>query len=159
MPLTKLRQYLDSRNIKYLVVSHSVAYTAQGIAALVHLSGKKLAKTVIVKIDGVLAMAVVPASMHVDLELLRAAAGAELVELATEQEFQNAFPDCETGAMPPFGNIYDMPVYADCRLAEHQEITFTAGSHRELMRMNWTDLVRLVEPQITNLTQRMEVAA
>jgi Ala-tRNA(Pro) deacylase len=159
MPLTKLRQYLDFHNIKYLVVSHSIAYTAQGIAALVHLSGKKLAKTVIVKIDGALAMAVVPASMHVDLDLLRAAAGASIVELATEKEFKDAFPDCETGAMPPFGNLYQMPVYADGCLAGQEEITFNAGTHRELMRMTWADLSRLVQPQIVNLTQRAAFAA
>jgi len=159
MPLTKLREFLDSQHIKYMVISHSVAYTAQGIAALVHLSGKKLAKTVIVKIDGVLAMAVVPASLHVDLDLLRTAAGASLVEVATEQEFKDAFPDCETGAMPPFGNLYDMAVYADARLATHEEITFNAGTHRELMRVGWADVVRLVEPQITNLTHRPAVAA
>jgi Ala-tRNA(Pro) deacylase len=159
MPLTNLREYLDSHHIKYLVISHSTAYTAQGIAALVHLSGKKLAKTVIVKVDGVLAMAVVPASMHVDLDLLRAAAGAASVELAGEQEFKNAFPDCETGAMPPFGNLYGMPVYADAKLAEYEEITFNAGTHRELMRMNWGDMVRLVDPLITHLTQPIELAA
>jgi Ala-tRNA(Pro) deacylase len=159
MPLTKLREFLDSRNIKYLVISHSVAYTAQGIAALTHLSGKKLAKTVIVKIDGVLAMAVVPASLHVDLDLLRTAAGAGAVEVATEQEFKDAFPDCETGAMPPFGNLYAMPVYADASLAENEEITFNAGTHRELMRMGWRDLTRLVNPQIVNLTHRPVVAA
>jgi Ala-tRNA(Pro) deacylase len=159
MPLTKLREVLDSRNIKYLVISHSVAYTAQGIAALVHLSGKRLAKTVIVKIDGVLSMAVVPASMHVDLGLLRAAAGAGLVEVATEQEFKDAFPDCETGAMPPFGNLYDMPVYADASLGENEEITFNAGTHRELMRMAWADVARLVDPQITNLTHQAVAAA
>jgi len=159
MPLTKLREFLDSHHIKYLVISHSVAYTAQGIAALVHLSGKKLAKTVIVKIDGVLAMAVVPASLHVDLDLLRAAAGASLVEVATEQEFKDAFPDCETGAMPPFGNLYDMAVYADASLAQNEEITFNAGTHRELMRMAWADVARLVEPQITNLTHRAVAAA
>jgi len=159
MPLNKLREFLDSHNVKYLVISHSVAYTAQGIAALMHLSGKKLAKTVIVKIDGVLAMAVVPASMHVDLDLLRAAAGGGLVEVATEQEFKDAFPDCETGAMPPFGNLYDMPVYADASLAEHEEITFNAGTHRELMRMAWADVARLVDPQIINLTHRAVAVA
>jgi len=157
MSLTKLREFLDSNKVKYLVISHSIAYTAQGIAALVHLSGKKLAKTVIVKIDGVLAMAVVPASMHVDLDLLRALTGANMVELATEREFKDAFPDCETGAMPPFGNLYDIPVYADENLAEHEEITFNAGTHRELVRMAWDDMARLVEPQLANLTQR-EVA-
>ena len=159
MPLTKLREFLDFRHIKYLVISHSVAYTAQGIAALVHMSGKKMAKTVIVKIDGVLAMAVVPASLHVDLDLLRAATGARVVEVATEQEFKDAFPDCETGAMPPFGNLYDMPVYADASLAENEEITFNAGTHRELMRMTWADLARLVDPQITNLSHRAVAAA
>jgi Ala-tRNA(Pro) deacylase len=158
MPLTNLREFLDSRNIKYLVISHSVAYTAQGIAALVHLSGKKLAKTVIVKIDGVLAMAVVPASFHVDLDLLRSVTGARVVELATEREFKDAFPDCETGAMPPFGNLYDMAVYADASLAEQEEITFNAGTHRELVRMAWDDLVRLVNPLVINLTHRPAMA-
>jgi len=159
MPLTTLRQFLDSHNVKYMVISHSIAYTAQGIAAMVHLSGKKLAKTVIVKIDGILAMAVVPASLHVDLDLLRSATGAAIVELATEQEFQNAFPDCETGAMPPFGNLYDMPVYADESLAAHEEITFNAGTHRELVRMAWADMARLVNPQVLNLTHRTAAVA
>lgn len=159
MPLTKLREFLDSHQVKYMVISHSIAYTAQGIAALVHLSGKRLAKTVIVKIDGVLAMAVVPAAVHVDLDLLRALTGASVVEIATEQEFKDAFPDCETGAMPPFGNLYDMTVYADKNLAEHEEITFNAGTHHELVRLAWADMVRLVEPQIANLTQRELAAA
>jgi len=159
MPLTNLRSFLDSHNIKYLVISHSVAYTAQGIAALVHLSGKKLAKTVVVKTDGELAMAVVPASVHVDLDLLRMAAGARVVELATEREFQDAFPDCETGAMPPFGNLYGMAVFADASLAEYDEITFNAGTHRELLRMAWEDMLQLVKPTVTNLTRRPEIAA
>jgi Ala-tRNA(Pro) deacylase len=152
MPLTNLREFLDSHHVKYLVISHSVAYTAQGIAALVHLSGKRLAKTVIVKIDGTLAMAVVPASHHVDLGLLKTSTGANKVELATEQEFKDKFPDCETGAMPPFGNLYGMTVFADESLAHNEEITFNAGTHRELVRMDWQDLVRLVKPSIIGLT-------
>src|SRR5215472_15456644 len=152
MPLSKLRSFLDSHNVKYLVISHSLAYTAQGVAALAHVSGKKLAKTVIIKVDGSLAMAVVPASLHVDLNRIRALAGARIVELATEREFKGAFSDCETGAMPPFGNLYGMKVYADSNLASHEEITFTAGSHRELVRMDWEDLVRLVNPTIDDLT-------
>jgi Ala-tRNA(Pro) deacylase len=159
MPLSKIREYLDSQSVKYMIISHSIAYTAQGIAALVHLSGKKLAKTVIVKIDGVLAMAVVPAALHVDLDLLRSIAGALNVELATEQEFQRAFPDCETGAMSPFGNLYDMPVYADQSLAAYEEITFTAGTHRELLRMAWADMVRLVQPQVVTLTHHVAAVA
>lgn len=152
MPLSKLRKFLDSHHIKYLVITHSPAYTAQGIAALTHVSGKKLAKTVIVKIDGILAMAVVPAPLHVDIEQLRSLTGACTVEIASEQEFKDAFPDCETGAMPPFGNLYDMPVYADASLAENEEITFNAGTHHELLRMRWNDLVRLVKPLVASLT-------
>ena len=154
MPLSKLRDFLDSNNIRYLVISHSLAYTAQGIAALTHVSGKRLAKTVIVKIDGILAMAVVPASEHVDLDRLRALTGAGAVQVASEREFKDAFPDCETGAMPPFGLLYDMPVYADASLAENEEITFSAGTHRELVRMSWDDMARLVNPTIANLTHR-----
>ena len=153
MPLNRLREYLDSHNIRYLIFSHSLAYTAQGIAALMHISGKELAKTVIVRIDGDLAMAVVPASRHVDLSLLKRAVGAQAVELASEQEFKDKFPDCEAGAMPPFGNLYGMAVYADESLTSNEEITFNAGTHRDLLRMDWADLVRLVEPRIIQITK------
>jgi len=159
MPLSKLRSFLDSHHVKYLVISHSLAYTAQGVAALAHVSGKQLAKTVIVKIDGILAMAVLPASFHVDLERLRKLTGARVVELASENEFKNAFPDCETGAMPPFGNLYDMPVYADVTLAENEEITFSAGTHRELVRMDWDDMLHLVNPTVHELAYHPSVAA
>jgi Ala-tRNA(Pro) deacylase len=153
MPLNKLREFLDAHNIKYMIFSHSLAYTAQGIAALTHISGKELAKTVIVRIDGDLAMAVVPASCHVDLPLLKQAAGAREVTLASEQEFKDRFPDCEAGAMPPFGNLYGIAVYADESLTRNREITFNAGTHRELLRMDWVDLVRLVEPRIIQITK------
>ena len=159
MPLSKLREFLDSRNIKYLVISHSLAYTAQGIAALAHVSGKKLAKTVIVKIDGVLAMAVIPASEHVDLNQLRTLTGAKTVEIATEREFKDVFPDCETGAMPPFGNLYEMPVYADISLSQFEEITFSAGTHRELVRMRWADMARLVNPTVDKVAYQHAAAA
>jgi Ala-tRNA(Pro) deacylase len=159
MPLSKLREFLDSHNIKYMVLSHSLAYTAQGVAALAHVSGKKLAKTVIVKIDGVLAMAVIPASEHVDLVRLRTLTGAQTVEIATEREFKDAFPDCETGAMPPFGNLYDMSVYADLSLSENEEITFSAGSHRELVRMRWNDMAQLVNPTVDRLAYQHAAVA
>src|ERR1035441_3768673 len=151
MQLTKLREFLDSRHIKYLVISHSVAYTAHGIAALTHLSGKKLAKTVMVKIDGILAMAVVPAPAHVDLDRLRALTGAQVVEIATEREFKDAFPDCETGAMPPFGNLYDMCVYADASLAENEDITFTACTRREVCPRGGDDMDGVVTRRVAAL--------
>jgi Ala-tRNA(Pro) deacylase len=159
MPLSKIREFLDSHRVKYMVISHSLAYTSQGVAALAHVSGKKLAKTVIVKVDGILAMAVVPASEHVDLNRLKRLTGGDCLGIASESEFQNAFPDCELGAMPPFGNLYDMSVYADASLAENEEITFSAGTHRELVRMNWEDMLRLVNPTIAELTYpRLAVA-
>ena len=159
MPLSTLREFLDSHNIKYMVISHSLAYTAQGVAALAHVSGKRLAKTVVVKIDGILAMAVIPASCHVDPDRLRRLTGAQNVEIASEREFKDAFPDCETGAMPPFGNLYDMAVYADASLAANEEITFSAGTHRELVRMNWDDMLQLVNPTVDTLTYQRSVVA
>jgi Ala-tRNA(Pro) deacylase len=148
MPLNKVRAFLDTHGTKYVVISHSKAYTAQGIAAISHISGRTLAKTVIVKLDGDLAMAVLPACYQVDLEALRAATGVRTAELATEREFKQFFPDCETGAMPPFGNLYSIPVYVDEALAEDREIAFNAGSHYELIKMSYRDFDRLVKPEV-----------
>jgi len=158
MPLSRLKEFLDRNKIKYIVISHSVAYTANGIAALTHIPGKELAKTVIVRIDNVLAMAVVSASQHVDLAQLKAVTGARNVELATESEFTDKFPDCETGAMPPFGNLYGIDVYADESLARDKEISFNAGSHRELVRLAWDDFKRLVHPKVMKLAAVKRVA-
>ncbi len=119
MPLSMLREFLDRNRIRYTVISHSVAYTAQGIAALTHTPGRELAKTVMVMVDGRLAMAVVPASFRVDLYRLKKYLGAETVELASENEFRDHFADCETGSMPPFGNLYGMDVFVDQTLAEN----------------------------------------
>ena len=152
MPVNRLKLYLDSFGIQYVVISHSRAYTAQGIAALAHVPGRELAKTVIVKMDGRFAMAVVPASRHVNLAQLQDLVHANSLELASEQEFTTMFPDCETGAMPPFGNLYDMPVFADESLTHDKEIAFNAGSHRELIRLSWTDFSRLVEPVVLSFT-------
>jgi len=151
MPLSKLRAFLDQNQIKYLVISHSVAYTAQGIAAVTHTPGRELAKTVMVMIDGRLAMAVVPASCRVDLARLKRHLRVDSVELATEAEFRDQFPDCETGAMPPFGNLYGMDVFADQSLALDKEIAFNAGSHRELVRMSFGDFRNLVGPVLIQL--------
>ncbi len=148
MPLTKVKAFLDAHGTKYIVISHSKAYTAQGIAAISHISGRELAKTVIVKLDGDLAMAVLPASYQVDLDSLRRATGVREAELATEREFKQHFPDCETGAMPPFGNLYGIPVYVDETLAEDREIAFNAGSHYELIRMAYKDFDQLVKPEV-----------
>ena len=151
MPLNRIREFLDRHDVRYTVISHSVAYTAQGIAALAHIPGKELAKTVIVNIDGRFAMAGVPASMQVDLSLLKEAAGASSIDLPSELEFKSSFPDCEAGSMPPFGNLYNMTVYADESLAGNKVIAFNAGSHRELVRLVFEDFLRLVTPKLVPL--------
>ena len=116
-----------------MVISHSKAYTSQGIAAIAHIPGQELAKTVIVKLDGALAMAVLPASYQVDLLALKKVVGVNEAALASEREFKQHFPDCETGAMPPFGsNFYGIPVYVDETLTRDHDIAFNAGTHLEL---------------------------
>jgi Ala-tRNA(Pro) deacylase len=148
MHINKVRTFLDEQHVKYVVISHSKAYTAQGIAAISHISGKELAKTVIVKLDGALGMAVLPASFQVDLLALKKAVGVREAALASEREFKEHFPDCETGAMPPFGNLYGIPVYVDETLAEDREIAFNAGSHYELIKLSYADFERLVKPVV-----------
>ena len=148
MPVQALREYLDSHLVKYVVIQHSRAYTMQEVASATHISGRELAKTVIVEIDGRLAMAVLPASQNVELEQLRDALGAQRVTLAREDVFRDRFPECEPGAMPPFGNLYEMDVYVADTLAEDEEIGFNAGSHTELVRMSYRDFDRLVQPRI-----------
>jgi len=148
MPVQMLKEYLDYHLVKYVVITHSPAFTMQEIAAATHIPGKELAKTVVVNIDGRLAMAVLPASQQVDLELLREQLGAREVTLAREREFRDRFPDCELGAMPPFGNLYDMDVYVADTLTEDEEIAFNAGSHSQLVRMSYQDYERLVQPEV-----------
>ncbi len=151
MPLSTLRKFLDQNNIKYLVISHPVGYTAQDTAAQAHVPGKELAKTVMVFVDARLAMAVVPASSRLDLSKLKKHLGAEVVELASEPAFRDRFPDCEIGAMPPFGNLYGMDVFVDEILAFDKEIFFNAASHRELVRLSFADFRQLVKPVLTSL--------
>jgi Ala-tRNA(Pro) deacylase len=146
MPETRLKDFLDKEHVKYVTIGHSPAFTAQEVAAEAHVPGKELAKTVIVKVDGELAMIVVPASEQVHLDSLQHNLGAHTVELADEDEFREAFPDCETGAMPPFGNLYGMPVFVSQVLREDDEIAFNAGSHSELIRLPYAEYERLVHP-------------
>ena len=159
MPLTSLRQYLDKHNVKYTVISHSPAYTAQGIVALAHISGKEMAKTVMVKLDNKLVMTVLPASFRVDLGLLKKATGATVAELAAEDEFKDRFPECETGAMPPFGNLYGFDVIVDQSLTKDEEIAFNACSHRELIRLAWRDYEGLVNPRVVRIAAGRAAAA
>lgn len=152
MPARKLKQFLDANNIKYISIKHSPAFTAQEVAHTAHIRGKDLAKTVIVKIGSDMAMAVLPAKNLVDLDLLREVTGIEDVELAGEKEFKNLFPDCEIGAMPPFGNLYGMQVFVAEPLTKDKEIAFNAGTHSELIKMAYEDFERLVKPKIVKFS-------
>lgn len=154
MSVSSLREYLDKNGIQYTVISHSPAFTAQGIAALAHVPGQELAKTVMLKLDGELAMAVLPASFRIDLTSLEEEAEVKRAELASEEQFRDAFPECETGAMPPFGNLYGLEVLADESLTHDKEIVFNACSHRELIRMTWADYQRLAKPKILRFAAR-----
>ena len=148
MAVQRLKDFLDEHQVKYVLISHSRAFTTQEIAAATHIPGKELAKTVIVDVDGKTAMAVLPGSQKVDLALLRDALGAERVALAKEAAFRDRFPECDLGAMPPFGNLYGMPVYVADSLTEDEEIAFNAGSHTQLVKMAYRDFERLVQPEV-----------
>jgi Ala-tRNA(Pro) deacylase len=152
MPVRKLKEFLDREKVKYVSIVHSTAYTAQEVAASAHVTGKELAKTVIVELDNRMAMAVLPANRKIVLQDLREVTGCEEVRFASEEEFQKRFPDCETGAMPPFGNLYGMEVYLAASLTENEEIAFNAGSHTEAMRMPFKDFERLVKPKVLSFT-------
>lgn len=155
MPVTRIKEFLDENKIEYVTIQHSPAFTAQKIAAAAHVPGKELAKTVMVKLDGKMAMAVLPASYKVDFEQLKEAAHAETVELASEREFREMFPGCEVGAMPPFGNLYGMDVFVAQRLAEDDDIAFNAGSHSELIKLSFKDFAALVKPHVTKFAAKL----
>jgi len=152
MPAKKLKAFLDSHEVKYITCTHSQAFTAQEIAARAHIPGKEMAKIVIVKIDDELAMVVLPATEDLDLRLLKDYTGAEHTTLATEREFKDLFPDCEIGAMPPFGNLYDLRVFVSTSLAEDESIAFNAGTHTELLKLAYSDFQRLVNPEVLELS-------
>jgi len=147
MALEKLTEFLDQNHIRYMTILHSPAYTSQEIAEAARIPGKVLAKSVLVKFDDELAMAVLPASYQIDFKRLKELTGEDVV-LAAEDEFKDKFPQCEIGAMPPFGNLWNMQVWVSESIAEDEEIVFEAGSHRELIRMNYKDFERLVRPQV-----------
>ncbi|MCD6307437.1 MAG: YbaK/EbsC family protein [Candidatus Latescibacteria bacterium] len=151
MPSQKLKDFLDTHGIKYRFVQHSPAYTTQEVAASAHISGKDMAKTVIIKVDGAFSMAVLPAQDQVDFSMLKESVGAHAVELADEEDFRNMFPDCEVGAMPPFGSLYGIAVYVSESLPEDEEIAFNAGSHREIIMMGYKDFERLEKPSIVKM--------
>ncbi|MBU8891395.1 MAG: YbaK/EbsC family protein [Bacteroidales bacterium] len=152
MPIKKVKDYLNRNDIKYVVISHSPAYTAMEVAASAHVSGNDLAKTVIVLVDGKMTMVVLPASYKIDFGLLKEITGTKNVELAEEDEFISMFPNCEVGAMPPFGNLYNTEVYVAETLTKGKEIAFAAGFHNELIKMAYKDFANLVKPIVMKIS-------
>lgn len=153
--LQKLQEHLDQHEVKYQVVTHMGAYSAQDVAHAEHIPGKQVAKVVIVrKANGTPVMLVLPASHKVDFGLLRKVLGTQ-VKLEQESEFRKLFPGCETGAEPPFGNLFQLDTIVDTALAEKDEIVFNAGSHWQTVRMRYEDYVRLVHPRVATFAQHL----
>lgn len=157
MPAKIIKEFLDQNNIKYVSIKHSKAFTAQEIAASAHIDGKKIAKTVVLKVDGRLVFAVLPATYKVDFDLIKEAIGSKDVRLANEQEFKDKCPGCEVGAMPPMGNLFNIDTYVAASLVEDEEIAFNAGNHTELIRMNYTDFEKLVNPKVLRFSHKYKV--
>lgn len=151
--LSKLKEFLDRNNIAYEVLTHPEAFTAQRVAEAQHVPGRELAKVVIVRSGAKFAMIVLPAPCRLDLERARAVLGNPDLVLAAEQEFTRLFPDCQPGAMPPFGNLYGLPVWVDEDLAKDEKIIFNAGTHTETVRLRYADFSRLVKPQVARLAE------
>ncbi|SMO54480.1 aminoacyl-tRNA deacylase [Solitalea koreensis] len=145
----KLQDFLDSQHVNYSVINHLSTSTAQRTAAAAHIPGKEMAKTVMVKTDDKMAMAVLPANNNINLAQLKEVTGAENVSIVSEGEFRNLFPDCEVGAMPPFGNLYGMNVYVEESLSANEPIAFNGGSHRELVQMPYKAFEQLVHPTVS----------
>lgn len=150
MPVEELKEFLDSHNVKYVSVEHSVAYTGKEIAERINVKGDQIAKTVMVSLDGCMSMIVLPASCRIRWDRFMHAMGTELVALADEEEFKDRFPFCEVGAMPPFGNLYGVPVYMYEGFDDDAEIAFRAGNHHEVIKMTLSDYINLARPMTLN---------
>ena len=151
--LRRLQEYLDRHHVHYEVLDHEEAYTSPEIAHTLHMSGKMLAKVVMIEADKRFVMAVLPSSWKIDFARLKKTLRSRHVRLATEDEFKGLFPDCEIGTMPPFGNLYDVPVYVDKLLAEDDQIVFEAGSHLRAVKLRYQDFADLVHPIIAEFHQ------
>src|SRR5262245_45139632 len=144
----RLREHLDARNVRYVVIAHSRAVTAQEIAAALHVPGREMAKTVVVASSQGLALCVMRAMDQVDVDRVAARLASPYARLATEQEFRDRFPDCETGAMPPLGNLYNVPTLVDEELSHDREIVFNAGTHVDAIRMAYADFAAIAKPVV-----------
>jgi len=151
--LQKLLAFLDDNGVEYTHHTHPTAYTAREVAAVEHVSAHKVAKVVVYFSENGYGMAVLPGDAMLDLQALRTLLGVQRLRLATESELSELFPECELGAMPPFGNLYDLPVYVDASLSSEESIAFNAGTHRDVVHMKFKDFERLVKPTLVTLSR------
>jgi Ala-tRNA(Pro) deacylase len=151
----RLKKYLDDNHVKYTVMKHPRAITAQEIAAGLHVPGHEMAKSIMIKYDGEYAMVVLPASYKISFDNLNSFLHSESTELASEDAFKNLFPDCEVGAMSPFGNLYDLPVYMAKSLEKDEDIVFNAGTHTDAIKMKLGDFRKLAHPMVGKISEHL----
>jgi Ala-tRNA(Pro) deacylase len=151
----RMKEYLDENNVPFEIITHTQAFTMPEVAAALHVPGQQVAKVVMAKDDGKMVMLVTSAAQRLDFAKARAMLGADKINLAKEDEFVNLFPDCEVGAMPPFGNLYNVPVYVDQALAEEKNIVFRVGSHHQAMKIAYIDYARLARPIVGEFAQHL----
>jgi Ala-tRNA(Pro) deacylase len=154
--LKKLKDYLEKNQVRYEVGCHERVYTSQEIAAAMHVPGKELAKVVMVKADGRMVMLVLPASYRVDTKKVKKVLKCKRLGISKEKDFEELFPDCEVGAMPPFGNLYHLEVWVDQVLTQDEFIVFQAGSHVETLKIKYSDYARLVNPKVGDFSVRLQ---
>jgi len=150
----RLIECLDQNKVSYEVLQHPEAVSAQRIAQAEHVKGRHHAKVVMIKSGDQHLMMVLPADHHIDLKKVEKAIG-QTVSLSTEDQFKSLFPDCSIGAMPPFGNLYDLPIYVDKDLAEQDYIVFEAGTHRDAIKMRYRDYQKIVKPKVNDLAIKL----
>ncbi|MFO8142914.1 MAG: YbaK/EbsC family protein [Marinobacter sp.] len=148
MPVQQLQQFLEETGVEYMCLSHPPAFTAQQLAHHVKIAGDRVVKTVIIELDGKMVMLVMPATWRIHWHRLSQVLDTDFVDLADEQAFQDRFPDCEVGAMPPFGRLFGMSVYCAEVLTTQPELAFAAGTHTESIHMKTSDFLQLVQPMV-----------
>jgi Ala-tRNA(Pro) deacylase len=155
----RIRDYLDSQDVPFEPLHHSQAFTGQEVAHSLHLSGKRLAKTLVLKADGKLLMAVIPACHRLNLQDLRGVVEISHLEMLPESELAKLFPDCELGAVPPFGSLYGLEVWVDRAVSDGEEVVFCAGTHEDCLRMKYSDFAKLVKPRLGRFSEVWEAKA
>jgi Ala-tRNA(Pro) deacylase len=149
----RIRDYLDSQDVPYELLHHSQAFTGQEVAHSLHLSGKRLAKTVVLEGDGKRLMVVIPASYRLNLQELRGVLEVNRLEMLPESELAKLFPDCDLGAIPPFGSLYGLEVWVDRAVSDAEEVVLCAGTHEDCLRMKYGDFAKLAKPRLGRFSE------